>query len=135
MNRKMKPWGLLLAAFPMLAAAHAHLDSAMPAHGSTVQAAPAQAMLMFSEPVALNEVSLEKVGGKPEALKDLPKDFGRHLMVTLPKLGDGRYVLRYSGVSEDTHESKGSVSFTVSAKGAEKPVPVPPQGHEHHHKD
>jgi methionine-rich copper-binding protein CopC len=135
MNRKMKNWALGLAVFPVLAAAHAHLDSAMPANGSTVQAAPSQAMLMFSEPVALNEVTLEKVGGKAEALKNLPKDFGRHQMVNLPKLGDGRYVLRYRGVSEDTHESKGSVSFTVSAKGTEKPVPAPPEGHGQQHKD
>ena len=105
-----------LALLPALAAAHAHLESARPANGSTVQAAPAQAMLMFSEPVALNEVTLEKVGGKPEPLKNLPKDFSRHLMVTLPKLADGRYVLRYRGVSEDTHESKGSISFAVGTK-------------------
>jgi hypothetical protein len=46
-----------------------------------------------------------------------------------------RSSLRYRGVSEDTHESKGSVRFTVSAKGTEKPMPVPPEGHGHPHKD
>ena len=122
-----------LAAFPVLAAAHAHLESALPANGSTVQSAPAQAMLMFSEPLALNEVTLEKAGGKAEAIKELPKDFGRHLMVNLPKLAEGRYVLRYRGVSEDTHESKGSISFTVSAKGSVQPKSTSPEGHAHSH--
>lgn len=125
----------LIAAFPALAAAHAHLDSAQPANGSTVATAPTQAMLMFSEPVALNEVTLEKAGGKAEVLKDLPKDFGRHQMVNLPKLAEGKYVLRYKGVSEDTHESKGSIAFTVSAKAPAQAVPAPHAGHEHHHKD
>jgi methionine-rich copper-binding protein CopC len=135
MKKQLIRFAAVLAALPALAAAHAHLDSAQPANGSTVRAAPAQVMLMFSEPVALNEVTLEKLGGKPESLGDLPKDFGRHQMVNLPKLGDGRYVLRYRGVSEDTHESRGSVSFTVSATAAEAAAPAPAGGHEHHHKD
>jgi len=112
--------GILLAAslavLPLLAAAHTHLESAQPANGSTVKAAPSQVMLMFSDSLALVEVTLEKVGGKPEKLKDLPKDLARHQMVNLPKLGDGQYVLRYRGVSEDTHEAKGSLRFTVASK-------------------
>lgn len=108
--------GATLAALPVLALAHAHLESAQPANGSTVKAAPSQVMLMFSDSLSLTEVTLEKQGGKPEQIKDLPKDLSRHQMVTLPKLGDGQYVLRYRGVGEDTHEAKGSLRFTVSSK-------------------
>lgn len=105
-----------LAVSPVLALAHTHLESAQPANGSTVKSAPAQVMLMFSDSLALSEVTLEKAGGKPEKLKDLPKDLARHQRVTLPKLGEGQYVLRYRGVSEDTHEAKGTLRFTVSAQ-------------------
>ncbi|MEY4761443.1 MAG: Copper resistance protein precursor [Pseudomonadota bacterium] len=101
---------------PVLALAHAHLDSSRPANGSTLAAAPTQVALQFSDSLSLTAATLEKVGGKPEPLKDLPNELSRGQVLPLPKLGDGQYVLRYRGVSEDMHEAQGSLRFTVSSK-------------------
>lgn len=107
---------LALALLPVAVMAHAHLESAVPANGSTLKAAPTQVVLRFSDSISLVDVTLEKAGGKAEALKDLPKELARSLVVALPRLGEGQYVLRYRGVSEDTHETKGALRFTVSDK-------------------
>jgi methionine-rich copper-binding protein CopC len=113
----------LLAAFPAGAFAHAHLESAQPANGSVNASSPAQVVLRFSEPVALLDLTLEKAGSPARKLGPLPRDAASSLSVPLPKLADGAYALRYHGVSDDTHETKGTLRFRVGpgAKAAEKP--------------
>jgi len=106
----------LLALLPVAAFAHAHLESAQPVNGSVVAASPPQVVLVFSEPVALLSVSLEKAGARPRKLGPLPPDAAHELRVALPKLAEGAYTLRYRAVSDDTHEAKGVLRFTVGAK-------------------
>jgi copper transport protein len=110
---RLTPW--LLVALPAGAFAHAHLESAQPENGSVVAAAPGQVVLRFSESVALLNLTLEKAGGTAKKLEPLPPDAARTLSVPLPKLADGAYTLRYKVVSDDTHEAKGALRFTVGA--------------------
>ena len=106
----------VLAALPAGAFAHAHLESAQPVNGSVVAASPPQVVLVFSEPVALLSVTVEKAGSRPRKLGPLPPDAAHELRVALPKLADGVYTLRYKAVSDDTHEAKGKIGFTVGTK-------------------
>jgi methionine-rich copper-binding protein CopC len=111
---RLAPW--LLVAQPAAAFAHAHLESAQPANGAVVAASPAQVILKFSEPVALLELTLAKDGkGRAQKLEPLPPDAATGLSVPLPKLADGAYTVRYKVVSDDTHEAKGTLRFTVGA--------------------
>ena len=120
----------LLCAVPMAAFAHAHLESAQPAKGSVVAASPAQVVLKFSEPVALMALTLEKAGGSVQKLEPLPRDAAVSLSVPLPKLADGAYTVHYTVVSDDTHEAKGALRFSVGAAG--KPAaPAKPQAARH----
>lgn len=79
---------VLLSALPCGAAlAHAHVEAASPADNAVLAAAPEKLVLRFSEVVAL------------------------------PKLAPGSYVLRYVAVSDDTHEARGVLHFTVQGTG------------------
>ena len=110
---------------PVAAFAHAHLESSTPATGSTVQTSPANVTLVFSEPVGLNSLKLQKAGEKAARdLKPLPQDESVHLMVPLPKLADGDYTLSYVAVSSDQHEAKGTIAFKVSATAKHADAPA-----------
>jgi copper transport protein len=108
----------LMVALPASAFAHAHLESAQPVDGSIVAASPSEVRLMFSESVALLSLTLKKEGGgAARQLGPLPRDAARYQSVPLPRLTEGVYTLRYRAVSDDTHEAKGRLRFTVSAAG------------------
>lgn len=101
-------------ALPVAAFAHAHLESSIPAKGSTVTASLDSVTLDFDEGVVLTTLKLQKAGEKTARdLKPLPEKFSEHPKVPLPKLADGDYVLTYAAQSTDTHESKGTIPFKV----------------------
>lgn len=105
----------LFAALPLAAFAHAHLDKSVPANNATVPASPPNVVLVFSEAVGLEAVTLQKDGDKAATpLGPLPKDEGVALQVALPKLAKGRYTIRYHAISSDQHDSKGTLVFTVA---------------------
>jgi len=105
--------GFVLA-LPVAAFAHAHLESSIPAKGSTVAATLDSVTLDFNEGVELTALKLQKVGeNKARDLVPLPAHFSEHPKVPLPKLAEGDYVLSYSVQGTDTHESKGTIPFKV----------------------
>lgn len=109
---------MLMAALtlPVVAFAHAHLESSVPGNGSTVQASPGKVELVFNEPVGLTALKLQKKGdAAARDLTPLPKDDSVYLSVPLANLADGEYTLTYAGLSGDQHETKGSIEFRVSA--------------------
>ena len=126
---------------PLAALAHAHLQKSVPAKGSTVGKSPAAVELVFSEPVGLVSLKLQRKGeATVRDLAPLPPDDAVVLLVPLPDLTEGEYVLNYVGQSADLHEVKGSIGFRVSADGkparrpaqTAQPVPQSPAGHDHH---
>ncbi|HKD54257.1 MAG TPA: copper resistance CopC family protein [Steroidobacteraceae bacterium] len=109
------------AFFPALAVAasavalgHAHLEQSVPADGSVVSRAPTQLVLRFSEPAQLTALAIEKEHG---ARQKLPAPAGKpqaQIVVPLPTLAPGSYVVSWRAVAADGHVVPGQVHFTLS---------------------
>ena len=125
-----------------VASAHAYLETSNPATGATLQAAPEQITLNFSEPLELRfstfkvapletdatdprEVKLaamdlveEVVGSESEAQLEVDmltaERTAREVVLGLPELAPGTYVVMWRLLSTDTHTSDDFVTFTVS---------------------
>jgi len=98
--------------------AHAFLEHATPAVGSTVEAPPAALDLDFSEAIEPAFSSVEVVdlgsGAKIEA-KPLEHPRPQSLSLPVPALQPGQYEVRWKVVSVDTHVTDGVLRFTVGA--------------------
>lgn len=108
----------VLLALASQADAHALLQRAVPAVGSTVAHAPPMLMLVFSEDVEPRFCTIDvtdahgtRVDGR--ALHTAPGD-ARRLMMDLPALAAGSYRVRWHAVSTDTHRTEGSYTFRVA---------------------
>lgn len=112
---------LACAGTPRLAWSHAALNSATPADGSVLAAAPQQVELVFSEPVSPLALRLVGPDGASQALGRFTlKD--RTVAIELPAtLADGTYALSWRVVSEDGHPVGGALVFSVGASGGAAP--------------
>ena len=104
------------------AAAHALLERAVPAVGSTVPHAPAVLTLTFSEGVeaAFCKVAVTSGAGgsfADGAARNAPSN-KRVLMLHLKPLPSGQYTVSWQAVSVDTHHTEGTFHFTVGGAGA-----------------
>lgn len=111
---------LLLCLFSSVAtqaSAHAQLESASPAVGSTVTSAPAAITLDFSEAVEprFSRVSVTGPSGAVADQGDLhtAPGLGTRLVLGLKAAGDGPYTVTWHAVSVDTHKTQGSYRFVV----------------------
>jgi hypothetical protein len=100
------------------AAAHAFLDHAEPAVGSTVHAAPARVRLWFSERLepAFSTAELQDASGKrvdPATAKVDASD-PTLLEIAAPPLAPGRYRVKWRVLSVDTHVTEGDFAFTLA---------------------
>jgi hypothetical protein len=110
---------ILLAALAIVAGAappvhaHAFLDHAVPAVGSTVSTAPAAIELDFTEGVeaAFSTVELTSAAGAKVETKALEHPETNVLRLPIPGLAPGEYAVRWKVVSVDTHPSEGSFRF------------------------
>lgn len=102
---------------PAAALAHAFLDRAVPAVGSTVHGKPAEVRLRFSQPLepAFSTVRVFDAVGKQVDRKDKGLDPADPsvLRVSLPPLAPGVYRVVWRVLSTDTHVSEGDYSFEV----------------------
>jgi methionine-rich copper-binding protein CopC len=104
---------LALAANATPAAAHARLDSASPAAGSTVTASPAQVTLHFTEALE-PKFSGAEVHGAGSARVDTGSSVsGSTMRVDVKSLEPGAYIVNWHALSVDTHKTQGSFSFHV----------------------
>ena len=112
---KLAPWlaGSVLALAATCAAAHAHLQQATPADGSVLHAAPTQLVLRFSEATRLTVLWIES-GGTRQAVGSLPDAAQTTIVVALPTLSPGSYVVSFRAIGADGHVVPGQVHFTVS---------------------
>ncbi len=113
---------LLLALFatalhPDVASAHAHLDHALPAVGSTVTTAPPDLTLWFTqnlEPafstVQVTDANGAKVDDGAAAIS------GNTMHIGLKPLNSGTYKVHWHAVSVDTHITEGDFTFTVGGQ-------------------
>ncbi len=105
-------------ALPLPAAwAHAFLDHAVPAVGSSVPTAPAAVTMWFTqqlEPAFTTATVTDKAGNTVDTgpAKVDPKD-PTELQVPLKPLPPGTYSVAWHALSVDTHTTTGHFTFTV----------------------
>lgn len=100
------------------AEAHAFLDRAVPAVGSTVKAAPAQLKLWFTEALepAFSTIAVTDAAGQDVAQGKAGVDASdsKLLEVAVKPLAAGTYRVKWRVVSVDTHPTEGDFTFTVA---------------------
>ncbi|HLH11208.1 MAG TPA: copper homeostasis periplasmic binding protein CopC [Methylovirgula sp.] len=105
----------LLAATP--ACAHAFLDHATPAVGSTVSGSPGELRLSFTENVVapFSNVHVTAEGGGPVPAAKPRLGAPNELIIRLGHpLKPGTYVVSWHVVSVDTHPTQGTYKFTIT---------------------
>ncbi len=109
----------LSAGFAAAAFAHAFLDHADPAVGSTVKAAPAQVRIWFSEALepAFSTIAIDDAQGHSVAAGKARVDPGdKKLLEIGPRRAVGWPAAKvtWRAVSVDTHVTQGDFTFTVA---------------------
>jgi copper resistance protein C len=97
--------------------AHAMLDHASPAVGSTVASAPREVALTFSQNLEAGFSSVQVTdanGGRVDQGK--PQVNGNSMRIGLKALSAGTYRVRWHVLSVDTHKTEGSFTFTVGGR-------------------
>ena len=101
---------------PLAALAHAHLLRSMPAAASVVAVPPRQLQLEFSEAATLTALSIQKSGDPARRkLAPPPGPAQTRIIVELPLLTPGGYVVTWRALSADSHMASGSFGFTLRA--------------------
>jgi methionine-rich copper-binding protein CopC len=97
--------------------AHAFLQRAEPAVGSTVQKSPGAVRIWFTENIepASSSIQVFDASGKEVDKHDLHLDRSdqKLLHISLPPLEAGIYKVVWRAVSVDTHVTSGSFAFRV----------------------
>lgn len=107
--------GVALITFAVTADAHAHLLTSSPADNSVISSSPPNLVLNFSEAARLTALSIQK-GSEPEQkLKPLPSTAAAQILVPLPQLTPGAYVVTWHALSDDGHVTSGALHFTLAA--------------------
>jgi copper resistance protein C len=98
--------------------AHAFLDRALPAVGSTVHGSPAEVKLWFTQRLepAFSTVRVLDAGGRQVDAQDkrVDRDDASVLRVSLPKLAPGKYRVVWRVLSADSHATGGDYTFEVA---------------------
>jgi methionine-rich copper-binding protein CopC len=100
-----------------VASAHAFPKSENPAVGATLAAAPTEVVIDFDNPIeqmfarlqVVDSAGADVTNGPPSVTGDR-----RRLSVALKSLKPAEYTVKWSVVSEDSHRSEGSYTFTVA---------------------
>jgi copper resistance protein C len=120
--RAAAAWRAAVAAITVALApaafAHAFLDHASPAVGSTVAKSPPEAAVWFSEPLepAFSTLHVLDPGGKVVDRGAIKGGTGdrKAMRVSLPPLAPGTYTVKWRALSVDTHVTEGDFTFRVS---------------------
>lgn len=119
----MKTRSLLTLAASLLlmacaAQAHAFPDHAEPKVGSTVQLAPTQVKVWFTEKLVGPFSNLQVFDATGKEIdkhdKQVDKSNPALLLVSVPPLKAGKYKVIWKAVSVDTHTTQGDFTFDVT---------------------
>jgi methionine-rich copper-binding protein CopC len=110
---------LVFAAFSTAAFAHAQLQKAMPAVGSTIASPPSEIRLKFSEAVEPRfsgvAVAAQDGGSQSVGPVSVAADDPTTLVAKIEQpLKPGVYKVTWQVVSVDTHRTQGSFVFTLA---------------------
>ena len=122
MSRNLTVKTIASLAFAMVvsaAFAHAQLQKATPAVGSTVAVSPTEIRLKFSEGIEprFSSIALATDAGAAEPLGKPSVDPADNttFVAAIPKaLKPGVYKVTWHAVSVDTHKTQGSFNFTIA---------------------
>ncbi|AZQ54840.1 copper homeostasis periplasmic binding protein CopC [Burkholderia cenocepacia] len=107
----------VFAAAPVEASAHGKLESAVPAAGGTVDAAPDTVRLTFNEDLepAFSSVKVSDASGNAVTQDKAKVDASnpRVMTVAIPKLAAGAYTVQWAAMTADAHRTKGTYTFRV----------------------
>ncbi len=104
-----------LAAGP--ADAHAHLDHASPQVGATVQTAPHDVTIWFTQNLEPAFSTVEVTGPSGARVdQGKPQISGNTMRVAIKAAGPGTYHVHWHAVSVDTHTTQGDFAFTVGGQ-------------------
>ena len=104
---------LALIGFSVWAEAHAMLDHASPAVGSTISTPPGQVTLYFTEQLEPKFSGAEVRKGAGNRVDRGVSVSGKVMRVSVGSLAAGTYTVTRHVLSVDTHKTQGSFSFTV----------------------
>jgi methionine-rich copper-binding protein CopC len=97
--------------------AHGKLESATPASGSTVDAAPEELRLTFNEDLepAFSSAKIADSTGAAVTQKKANVEASNPRVMTLavPKLASGSYTVQWAVMTADAHKTKGAYTFKV----------------------
>jgi methionine-rich copper-binding protein CopC len=96
------------------ALAHARLEQTVPADGSVIKSTPAELVLRFSEPAQLTALAIQKEGGALQKLASPAGTAQSRIVVPLPALVPGHYVVSWRALGADGHVVPGQVHFTIT---------------------
>ena len=109
--------GAGLALAPIAALAHAHLDHASPAVGSTVAQPPKEVSLWFTEALEAKFSTIQVHDAQGRSVQAGPATLARdntaQLSVPLKALSPGTYKVIWRVLSVDTHRTEGDFTFRV----------------------
>ena len=120
MRRLLRQLGLaaFAAALVQPVGAHAFLERAVPAVGSSIHTSPTELKLWFTQRLepAFSKVRVVDGGGKQVDSGDARVDAtdGVLLRVSLPRLAPGTYRVTFRVLSDDTHVTEGDFTFDVA---------------------
>ena len=95
------------------AVSHTQLSGSTPADAATLDVAPTEVELSFSEAVRLTAVTIASGGDKTSLDIELA-DPATEFAVALPELGPGEYVVEWRALSQDTHVVTGEIRFSIA---------------------
>jgi len=95
------------------AQAHAYLDHATPAVGSTVAGSPGTVTLHFTEKLEAKFSGAEVHGAGGGRVDHGASVSGNAMRIGVGRLAPGSYSVTWHALSVDTHKTQGSFGFTV----------------------
>jgi methionine-rich copper-binding protein CopC len=109
-----------LSAYPAILSAHLKLARSNPAPNATLDVAPSQLQLWFSEEPLLVMTSVALTGPNGAVKLDKPRAGGeRSLIVSIAApLDAGAYKIAWKTAGDDGHSLQGTVDFSVKGKPA-----------------
>lgn len=125
------------AAVPAVSAAHAALESSVPASGAELASSPDRVVLTFGETPdpSLSLIEIVDANGAPvpgaSPVRPVPGDEAQLQVMLAQRLPRGVYTVNWLGVSaEDGHVESGAFTFGVSQKPGAGSAVVVPLSHE-----
>ncbi len=113
----LAPTLLAILGLPSAASAHAFLQTAVPAVGSTVRTAPTEVRINFTEGIepAFTTIHVaDAQGQRVDQGSPHLEDDNTHFAIGLKALPPGSYHVTWKAVAVDTHHTEGSFTFTVA---------------------